>query len=246
MERLDRIAKANPPTVLASITFAATDFPPETEDNFEFADDVDPGFYEAVKHKVFDNVGFNVKGLDFTDDGFRHMNLRYLKENARAMAISLQMAHADDMIRLGIEKKDDLYFFYPPPDQSPAAQLYVPPPVEELYVRVDKDGQTVTAAACYYPVGVVVTAISGNRFRNNGTHWVRTDDEETEVAKFTGLIADDDKAIAKRLKDIEPKYPSPKPPYGSLDTWAAGTVRAHDGWNWRWNGTAWKREGPAW
>lgn len=107
-----------------------------------------------------------------------------------------------------------------------------------------------------YPAGHKIQSASGYWFINDATYgWVQTQDpnqsygasseKEEEPAMFSGPIADDVSDIAKRLKSIEPKYPSPKPPYGSLDTWAKGTVRENDGWLWRWDGMKWDRERPA-
>lgn len=110
------------------------------------------------------------------------------------------------------------------------------------------------------PVGHKLQSASGYWFINDATYgWVQTQDpntvygsphavdnlEEEPAMAFTGPIVDDVSDIAKRLKSIEPKYPSPKPPYGSLDTWAKGTVRENDGWLWRWDGMKWDRERPA-
>lgn len=123
--------------------------------------------------------------------------------------------------------------------------------MEHLY-----DHQFKLHKASESPIGHKLQSASGYWFVNDANYgWMQTQDQTTVYATsaepekqnvpFSGPIIDDVADIAKRLKAIEPKYPSPKPPYGSLDTWAKGTVRENDGWLWRWDGMKWDRERPA-
>lgn len=119
--------------------------------------------------------------------------------------------------------------------------------VHDLYIS--KDGKTEIAIASNYPPGTIIQSLVGNWFKSDGTMWNVTSERPTEPveikAAYSGPIAGDVDAIADKLKSIEPKYVTPKPPAEKLDVWAKGTARRNDGWLWRWSGAEWKKEGPA-